>query len=273
MDYMKKITKLFKRPPVVSVIRLNGVIASGGGRFSAPTLNDQALAPQIEKAFAKGKPKAIALSINSPGGSPAQSSLIAARIRRLADEKEIPVYGFCEDVAASGGYWLAAAADQIFVDENSVVGSIGVISASFGFDELIKRYGIERRVHTAGEDKSMLDPFRPEREEDIVRLKDLQKHIHDNFIAHVKARRGSRLVQENLFTGEIWVGKAAIEKGLVDGVGHLVPKMKELYGPDVRFQVAQQRRSFLARLGAPGVGDVVGTLEDRAAWSRFGVSQ
>jgi len=271
MNPMKRITRLFKSDPLVSVIRLNGVIASGGGRLSGSTLSDQSLAPIIERAFAKGKPKAVALSINSPGGSPVQSSLIGARIRRLAEEKEIPVYGFCEDVAASGGYWLAAAADQIFVDESSIVGSIGVISASFGFDELIARHGITRRVHTAGEDKSMLDPFRPERAEDITRLKDLQKRIHDNFIDHVKTRRGTRLADENLFTGEIWVGAAAIDKGLVDGIGHLVPKMKEIYGDDVRFNVVQQRRSLLTRLGAPGVSDVLGTAEDRSLWSQYGL--
>lgn len=270
MEVMKLIPSLLNRAPTVSVIRLNGVIAAGGGRLSGSTLSDQALAPLIERAFAKGKPKAIALSINSPGGSPVQSSLIAARIRRLADQHELPVYGFCEDVAASGGYWLATAADQIFVDESSVVGSIGVISASFGFDQFIAKQGIERRVHTAGEDKSMLDPFRPERPEDIERLKDLQRQIHGNFIQQVTSRRGSRLVEEDLFTGEIWVGSAAVEKGLVDGIGHLVPKMKELYGDKVRFNVMQQKRSFLSRMGAPGVSDLIGGVEDRAHWSRFG---
>ena len=143
MGGMKPINRLWNRPPLVAVIRMNGVIAAGSGRLTGGSLSDQSLAPLIERAFAKGRPKAIALSINSPGGSPVQSSLIAARIRRLADEKEIPVYGFCEDVAASGGYWLATAADQIFVDESSIVGSIGVISASFGFDELIARHKSE----------------------------------------------------------------------------------------------------------------------------------
>lgn len=161
---MKRWIPFLKSAPVVAVVRLSGMIsASGRG-----TLNDAVLEPVLEKAFSKGKPSAVALEINSPGGSPVQSSLIGARIRRLAAEKEVPVYAFVEDVAASGGYWLAAAADEIYADDSSVVGSIGVISASFGVDELISRYGIQRRVYTAGKSKSMLDPFRPENPEDVA---------------------------------------------------------------------------------------------------------
>ena len=186
---MRNPLDLFRRRDHVTVLRLEGVIGAGP-RFGAPALTDAGLAPLIEAAFRRGRPKAVALAINSPGGSAAQSSLIAARIRRLADEKRMPVHAFVEDVAASGGYWLATAADQIHLDPNSIVGSIGVISASFGFQDLIARHGIERRVHTAGEDKSMLDPFRPERPEDVERLKRLQAQIHENFIAQVKARRG-----------------------------------------------------------------------------------
>lgn len=256
-------------PALVSVIRLHGVIG-GGSRFDGSALNDAALAPVIERAFAKGRPKAVALSINSPGGSPVQSSLIAARIRRLAEEKDIPVYGFCEDVAASGGYWLATAADEIFVDQSSIIGSIGVISASFGFHDLIERHGIERRVHTAGEDKSMLDPFRPERAEDIERLKALQKVIHDNFIAQVTGRRGARLTGEDIFTGEIWDGAAAVDLGLVDGIGHLVPTMKRIFGDKTRFNMVTPKRGMLSRFGVPGVSDVMQTVEDRALWSRYG---
>jgi serine protease SohB len=260
-------------PPSVSVLRLYGVIASGG-RLGGSNLNDASLAPLIERAFGKGKPKAVAVAINSPGGSPVQSSLIGARIRRLADEKNIPVYGFCEDVAASGGYWLATACDEIYADKSSIVGSIGVISASFGFHELIERQGIERRVHTAGEDKSMLDPFRPERAEDVERVKKLQKTIHDNFIEQVTTRRGARLKRDDIFTGEIWTGEAAHEIGLIDGIGHLVPKMKSLFGDKVQLNVMTQRRSLMQRFGAPGVGEAVdsalGAIEDRASWSRFG---
>lgn len=204
---------LFRRRPRVSVIRLEGVIGAAG-RLGGPSLTDARLAPLIEAAFRKGKPKAVALSINSPGGSAAQSSLIAARIRRLADELKIPVHAFVEDVAASGGYWLATAADQIHLDPNSLVGSIGVIYAGFGFPELLARHGIERRVHTAGVDKSMLDPFRPERQEDVDRLMALQRQIHGNFIDQVKERRGARLADRDLFTGEIWVGEGGSRSGL-----------------------------------------------------------
>jgi len=264
---MKRIIKRFKSKTTVPVIRLNGVIG-GGSRLGGPGLNDAALASVIERAFEKGKPKAVALVINSPGGSPVQSALIAARIRRLADEKQIKVYAFCEDVAASGGYWLATCADEIYVDGNSIIGSIGVISASFGFSELMERQGVERRVYTAGEDKSMLDPFRPSKDEDIERIKALQKVIHQNFITQVTSARGDRLTDKDLFTGEIWVGTQAVENGLVDGIGHLVPKMKELFGKDVRLQLLGQKRSMLSRFGA---ASVISDVEERLNWSRFGL--
>lgn len=258
----------------VSVLRLEGVIG-GGVRPGASSLTDAGLAPLIEQAFRKGKPRAVALAINSPGGSPAQSSLIAARIRRLSEEHDVPVHAFVEDVAASGGYWLAAAADDIHVDENSIVGSIGVISASFGFHEFLQRQGVERRVHTAGEDKSMLDPFRPERAEDVERLKRLQKVIHDNFIAHVKSRRGAKLSGENLFTGEIWVGQGAIDVGLADGIGHLAPMMRERYGDKIRFRVLKPRKPLLKRLGGSSAGEAIDIAvtgaEERSVWARFAV--
>ncbi|KAJ54064.1 multidrug transporter [Actibacterium mucosum KCTC 23349] len=261
----------FRKPrPHVAVIRLAGVIAASGSPGRA--LSDVVLAPVIERAFRKGKPSAVALVINSPGGSPAQSSLIASRIRRLADEKDVKVYAFVEDVAASGGYYLATAADEIWVDVHSVVGSIGVISAGFGFHEFIARHGIERRVHTAGESKSLLDPFQPEKPEDLVRLKDLQETIHAGFIDHVKTRRGAKLLDEaDLFTGNIWVGEKGIEPGLVDGVGHLVPKMKEVFGDKVRFSMHGPRRGMLSRFGARIIGDVVGSVEERALWARYGL--
>jgi ClpP class serine protease len=178
-------------------------------------------------------------------------------------------------VAASGGYWLATAADRIHVDANSIVGSIGVISASFGLQDFIGRHGIERRIHTAGADKSMLDPFRAERPEDVERLKRFQGQIHRNFIAQVRGRRGDRLTGEDLFTGEIWIGEKAVEIGLADEVGHLVPTMKALYGEDVRFSVVAPRRPLIRRLGLPGVGEAVGAAADaveaRALWARFGL--
>jgi serine protease SohB len=265
---MKRFIPFLAKDPSIAVVRLQGVIASAG---RGAALNDAGTAPLIEKAFSKGKPSAVALVINSPGGSPAQSSLIAARIRRLADEKKVPVYAFVEDVAASGGYWLAVAADEIWVDENSIVGSIGVISAGFGFQELIARYGIERRVHTAGKSKSLLDPFQAEKPADVKRLKELQGQIHDAFIAHVKRRRGARLADRDLFTGEIWVGGSAIDVGLVDGVGHLVPKMKELFGDKVKFRVYQQRRPFLSRFGVQLFSGLADQIEERALYARFGL--
>ncbi|MEM9583253.1 MAG: S49 family peptidase [Pseudomonadota bacterium] len=266
---MKHLIPFVKKDPLIAVVRLNGVIASGG---RGQTLSDVGTAPLLEKAFRKGKPAAVALVINSPGGSPVQSSLIGARIQRLAKEMEVKTFAFVEDVAASGGYWLAASADEIWVDESSITGSIGVISASFGFNELMERQGIERRVHTAGKDKSMLDPFRPERPEDVERLKTLQKQIHDNFIDHVKAGRGARLSEDkDLFTGEIWVGRHAIDVGLVDGVGHVVPKMKELYGDKVRFQVYGPKRSIFQRFGSQLMGDAMAQIDDRALWARFGL--
>jgi serine protease SohB len=263
---MKRILKAFKTTPLVPVIRLSGVIGAGS-RVGGPGLNDAALAPVIERAFSKGKPKAVALVINSPGGSPVQSALISARIRRLADEKNVKVYAFCEDVAASGGYWLASTADEIYVDGCSIVGSIGVISASFGFHELIERHGVERRVYTAGETKSMLDPFRPEKAEDVARVKDLQKVIHEQFKQQIRSRRGDRLTGD-LFNGDVWVGAQAVENGLVDGIGHLIPKMKELFGEDVKLPLHGPKRSFLSKFGA---ASVISDVEDRMNWSRFGL--
>ena len=259
-----------RKRPVISVLHLEGIIQSGG-RMRPTALNDAGLAKIIDRAFLKGRPSAVALSINSPGGSPVQSSLIAARIRRLADERKIPVYAFVEDCAASGGYWLAAAADEIFVDSNSIVGSIGVIYSSFGFQDLLKRSGIERRVHTAGEDKSLLDPFLPEDPDDVARLKEVQNAIHEEFIRHVKARRGDKLGDEDLFTGRFWVGHAAVELGLVDGIGHLAPKMKEVFGEKVRFRRLSRRRPFLASLGSRFAESAIEALEDRMFRARFGL--
>lgn len=265
---MKRWIPFLNSDPVVAVVRLSGVIASG----TRGSLSDESLAPLLERAFAKGKPAAVALQINSPGGSPVQSSLIGARIRRLSEEKKIPVFAFVEDVAASGGYWLASAADEIWADESSVVGSIGVISSGFGAHEFLASHGIERRVHTAGKSKSMLDPFRPEKPEDIERLKGILDDLHQNFIGHVKTRRGVKLSEEaDLFTGEIWLARKATELGLIDGVGHITPKMKERFGDKVKFRRYEMRRSFLRRFGVQMVDDAVSGLEERAAFARFGL--
>lgn len=254
------------RHPTVAVIRLSGAIGSG-----ARALNDASIGPVIEKAFAK-KPVAVALVINSPGGSPAQSSLIGSRIRRLADEKDIPVHAFVEDVAASGGYWLASAADDIWIDDSSIVGSIGVIAATFGAHEFLARQGFERRVHTAGKSKSMLDPFRPEKKEDVKRLEGILSQLHDTFIAQIKSRRGEKLSQDtDLFTGEFWLGQAAVDLGLADGIGHAEPKLKELYGDKVRFAKFGRKRGLFGRFGAQMMDDAVGVIEERAAFARFGL--
>lgn len=263
---MRHLIPLIPKPAYVPVIRLSGAI--GGPRG----LSDAALAPLVERAFSRGKPAAVALVVNSPGGSAAQSSLIAARVRRLAEEKKVPVHAFVEDVAASGGYWLACAADDIWVDQASIVGSIGVIFASFGFPELMARQGVERRVVTAGRSKSFADPFLPQKPEDVERLRALQEPIHQAFIDHVKARRGARLDAEaDLFNADVWVGAQAVKLGLVDGVGHLVPKLKELYGDKVRLVPFGQKRSLLQRFGLAAVDGVMQGVEERALWARFGL--
>ena len=256
------------RGPLVAVIRLAGTIGSG----PRAQLSDEVMGPVIEKAFKRGKPKAVALLINSPGGSPVQSALIAARIRRLAEEKTIPVHAFVEDVAASGGYWLATAADDIWADENSIIGSIGVISAGFGAPVLLARQGLERRVHTAGESKSMLDPFLPEKAEDVTRLKKLLDQMHEGFKRQVTTRRGDKLTRgDDLFNGEFWLGGRAVELGLVDGVAHIEPKLKELYGKNVRMVRYGRRRNLLLRFGLNLTQDVIDTIEERAAYARFGL--
>lgn len=265
---MKLRLPFIKNPPLVAVVRLAGAIGMAG----RGSLNDTALAPILEKAFHRSKPVAVALEINSPGGSPVQSSLIGARIRRLSSETGVPVYAFVEDVAASGGYWLAAAADEIWADDSSVVGSIGVISAGFGAHIFLARQGFERRVHTAGKSKSMLDPFRPENEDDVVRLEQLLGDIHDNFIAHVKDRRGDKLdTGKDLFTGDIWLARRATELGLIDGIGHLKPKMQARFGEKVQFRNYGLRRPFLARFGAQMAQDAITGIEERAQYARFGL--
>ena len=267
----------FRRGPVVPVVRLSGVIAAGS-LLNARGLSIETVAPLLAKAFKTRGAKAVALSINSPGGSPVQSTLIAQRIRLLAAENKLPVIAFVEDVAASGGYWLACAGDEIVADPASIVGSIGVISSGFGFHELIARYGVERRVHTSGESKSMLDPFRPEKAEDVERLSRLQSDIHDGFKGWVRERRGGRLKGDDalLFSGEFWTGKRGLELGLVDGLGELRATLQQRYGAKVHLPVIAARRRFLARFGLGSGVDMIGpstlaALEERAHWQRFGL--
>lgn len=265
---MKLRIPFVKSRPTVAVVRMQGAIGVAG----RSGMNDASLRPLLEKAFRRGKPEAVALEINSPGGSPVQSSLIAARIRRLSEETGVPVFAFTEDVAASGGYWLATAADEIHADASSILGSIGVISAGFGAHVFLQRQGIERRVHTAGKSKSMMDPFRPESEEDVARLDRLLGQLHETFIAQVKARRGEKLADDpELFTGEVWIGQKACEVGLADGVGHLVPVMKARFGDKVRFRRYEQKKRLFPRIGMSLAQDAMDTIEERAAYARFGL--
>jgi signal peptide peptidase SppA len=268
-----------RRGPTVPVVRLSGVIAAGG-LLGQRGLSIDSVAPLLAKAFKMRGAKAVALSINSPGGSPVQSALIAQRIRLLATENKLPVIAFVEDVAASGGYWLACAADEIFADGASIVGSIGVVSSGFGFHELIARHGIERRVHTSGENKSMLDPFQPEKAEDVERLKRLQSEIHEGFKAWVRERRGTKLKGEDglLFTGEFWTARRGLELGLVDSLGEMRATLQQRYGAKVRLPVIAARRGLLSRfrLGSRAGFDTIGpstlaAIEERAHWQRFGL--
>ena len=263
---MRRFIPFLPKPAFVPVIRLAGTIGTG-----TRSISDEALAPLIEKAF-RAKPVAVALQVNSPGGSAVQSSLIAARIRRLADEKKIPVHAFVEDVAASGGYWLACAADDIHVDSSSLVGSIGVIFASFGFPELMAKQGVERRVVTAGRSKSFADPVLPQEAEAVERLKALQGPIHQAFIDHVKRARGRRLSETaDLFNADIWVGHQAVDLGLADGVSHMVPRLKQLYGDKVKLLPLGRKRSLFQRLGMSLIDETLGAVEDRALWARYGL--
>jgi signal peptide peptidase SppA len=262
--------------PVVAVVRLAGVISPLSTWRSGLSLAN--LAATLERSFSLGGLEAVALAINSPGGSPVQSALIAKRIRDLAAEKKVPVFAFAEDVAASGGYWLATAGDEIYADESSIVGSIGVISAGFGFQDLLQRVGIERRVHTAGARKSMLDPFRAEDAADVARLEALQQDIHESFKAQVRRRRGDRLKagDDALFSGEFWSGRRALELGLIDGIGDLRTVMRARFGDKVSLRVVGARRGWLSRrlglgTGPEWAGDLITALDERALWSRFGL--
>ena len=266
-------------PPVVGVVRLAGVIGSVGPLRRGLMLAGVARA--LERAFKLDGVEAVALAINSPGGSPVQSALIHNRIRALAAEHDVPVFAFAEDVAASGGYWLALAADQIYADESSIIGSIGVVSAGFGFTDAIDRLGIERRVHTAGKKKMLLDPFRPEDPDDVARLEAIQSDIHDGFTRLVRKRRGKALAadEDELFSGAFWTGRRAHELGLIDGIGDLRGVMRDRYGEHVRLRVVGEERAWLRR--RLGRGETAGpvewadglmwAVEARAWWSRYGL--
>ncbi|HET6703534.1 S49 family peptidase [Amycolatopsis sp.] len=263
-----------ERKDVVAVVKLHGVITPSPSPLARGAINLAAVESALTRAFGHERLKAVALLVNSPGGAPTQSGLVAERIRQLADEKNVPVLAFCEDVAASGGYWLACAADEIHAHRTSMVGSIGVISGGFGFTGLLERFGIERRLHTAGANKSRLDPFSPEKPEDVEWLKKMHTQLHELFVNWVKERRGDRLTDaEDLFTGDVWLGAKAVELGLVDGLGTLRQVITERY-PDAEISVAEPKRPLLARLGigAPAAASaVLDAVTQKAAWSRFGL--
>jgi serine protease SohB len=270
---------------VVPVVRLAGVI--GAGAPLRPGLTLAAVARNLERAFDVKRAKAVAVVINSPGGSPTQSHLIYRRIRSLAEEKKLPVLTFIEDAGASGGYMLACAGDEIIADVFSIVGSIGVVGGAFGFPKLMQKLGIERRVYTAGERKVMLDPFLPEKPDDVRRIKAIQKDIHDNFITLVKERRGKSLkgADKTLFSGEFWTAPDALKQGLIDQIGDVRSVLRERYGKKVRTPlIAEQRKLFGMKLpvtrimerfddwaGGGLTADVVSAVEARAWWARIGL--
>lgn len=273
------ITKFFKtKLSTINVIRLSGVIASGSKFPGSSNLSLESLEKQIERAFSGKKIKGVALIINSPGGSPVQSALISERIIELSKKNNIPVFAFVEDVAASGGYWLACAADEIFVMPASIVGSIGVISAGFGFVEVIKKIGVERRVFSKGENKGMLDPFQPQDPDDVKVITDLQEEIHEQFKNWVSKRRGNRLdseiiKQEGIFEAKIFSGSRACEIGLADSIGELKQVMRERFDEKVVFKEISGRKKLGQRLGLSSSSyyKVIDYIEERIAFAKFGL--
>ena len=272
------LNSIFKNSLEIPVIKLSGVIGQTGMFKSG--INLFSLNKLIEKAFSGKKTKAVSLLINSPGGSPSQSSLIAAKIKNLAVKKKIKVYAFVEDVAASGGYWLACAADEIYINENSIVGSIGVISPGFGFVQMLKKIGVERRVYTSGKSKSFLDPFQNTKQDDLKRLKSIQEQIHNNFINHVKKSRGKKIKVKDseVFNGLFWVGSKAVDLGLVDGIGNIEEILRSKFGEKTKIKIVEQKKSFIQKKLSSSIDkklidstDIINAFEERAYWSRFGL--
>ena len=274
-----------KKGVTVPVVRLHGAIMAGGSQFKQ-SLNLAGVAPMLDKAFSQKDAPVVAIALNSPGGSPVQSRLIFQRIRALAEEKDKKVLIFVEDVAASGGYMIALAGDEIFADPTSIVGSIGVVSGGFGFPELLRKVGVERRVYTAGENKAILDPFQPEKEGDIEYLKSLQLEIHKVFIDMVKMRRGERLADDTtIFSGLFWTGMRGLDLGLIDGLGEMREVIKRRYGKDAKLELIGSARTLFGRrlpgvvLGDAKAGEIAAGaasglaagLEEKAMWSRFGL--
>ena len=276
---MKLISKFFKKKlPVVNIIRMSGIISSGSRFPSSSHLSLESLEKQIERAFEGKKVSGVALVINSPGGSPVQSALISERILELSKKNNIPVFAFVEDVAASGGYWLACSADEIFVMPASIVGSIGVISAGFGFVEAIKKIGIERRVFSKGENKGMLDPFQPQNPDDIKLITDLQEEIHQQFKEWVSLRRGKKLnkttiIEEGIFEAKIFSGTKACEIGLADSIGELKQVMRNRFDDNVIFKEITGKKKLSQRLGlsASHHHKLIDYIEERIAFAKFGL--
>lgn len=262
----------------IVVLRMAGVIADSS-QMRRAGINFHKFKESIEDAFDVPRAKAVAIIINSPGGAPAQCSIISSMIQKLSNEKNIPVYTFVEDVAASGGYWLACLGEEIYAQDTSIVGSIGVISSGFGLDEFIKKHDITRRIYTSGRDKSFLDPFKPEKSDDIARLKSLQADMHETFKDWVRAQRGIRLKGDDreLMEGGFWTGKAALELGLIDGIGDVSSVMKEKFGGDIKFvDCSPEKKSWIASMLPFGdakidFADVLDKVEERSIWSRFGL--
>lgn len=286
LKFLKRLIpkKFREQKTVIPLVRLQGVIQAGGSRFR-PSLNIESVEDRLEEAFDNKKAPAIAIAINSPGGSPVQSRAIFNRIRTLAREKEKKVLVFVEDVAASGGYLIALAGDEIIADPTSIVGSIGVISGGFGFPELMKKIGVERRVYAAGENKSVLDPFMPEKQSDIDHLKSLQLDVHRVFIDMVRERRAGKLADDDrLFTGLFWSGEKGKELGLVDDVGDMTLELRKRYGEKVKIELIEESKGFIGRMLSGHLGrqpqatlgesiakSVVETAEERLWWSRYGL--
>ena len=267
---------IFKKKIIIPHVRLTGIIGSAGRFRQGMDLANQQLI--LKKAFSIKKAKTVAISINSPGGSPVQSHLIYSYIRQLAKKNNKQVIIFAEDVAASGGYFIACAGDEIYANSSSIIGSIGVISASFGFKELIKKIGVQRRVYTAGKNKSTLDPFMDEKQEDVDRLKKIQLDLHADFIKIVKESRGSKLKdpeKNNIFTGEFWAGSEALKLGLIDGIGNAEQVLKEKFGDKAIIKKFEKPKGFIAKKLSSSIDDqienIFNAIEQRALWQRFGL--
>ena len=272
----KFLKKLFrcKSEPVVACVNLHGVIGKDSKLSSG--LNFENVAPLLKRAFEMKKVKAVALAVNSPGGSPVQSDLIYNYVRELSEEKKIPVYTFAQDVAASGGYWLLLAGDEVYAHNSSILGSIGVIFSGFGFVDLIKKIGVDRRVYTEGKNKAILDPFLPEQDENVEILKDCQRDIFEGFKDLVKSRRQGKLkeLEENLFTGAFWSGKKSLELGLIDGVCDMRSKMKEKFGAKVELVQITAKKGLLKSFFSEKsnlANSLLNKFEERMSFGKFGL--